>query len=204
MRSKLMKSTRTDLRLSNGWFEQQAEPIWNKYLLPLNGQVRSYLEVGCCEGRSLVWILENLDPSLAVGVDPYIPPRRMQADAYRTYRDNCRWNLTRWIQDGKVRLYEHPSSWLMTDRGWRRVKRESFDLCYLDGSHLASDLMLDAILCWERLRRGGIMVFDDMQRRWHLGRALVRPAVMAFMTIYDSRWEMFFMEPRQLAIRKLK
>jgi SAM-dependent methyltransferase len=38
---------------------------------------------------------------------------------------------------------------------------ELFDFIYIDGSHLASDVLSDAILAFHLLRVGGIMVFDD-------------------------------------------
>ena len=36
-----------------------------------------------------------------------------------------------------------------------------FDLIYIDGSHQASDVLVDAILSFELLKLGGVMIFDD-------------------------------------------
>ena len=38
---------------------------------------------------------------------------------------------------------------------------EYFDFIYIDGSHQAPDVLLDAILGFELLRIGGVMAFDD-------------------------------------------
>ena len=32
-----------------------------------------------------------------------------------------------------------------------------FDVAYVDGSHAARDVMSDGVMCWELLRRGGVM-----------------------------------------------
>ncbi len=37
----------------------------------------------------------------------------------------------------------------------------SFDSIYIDGSHEATDVIADAILAFELLRKGGIIAFDD-------------------------------------------
>ena len=38
---------------------------------------------------------------------------------------------------------------------------ERFDVAYVDGSHAARDVMIDAAMGWELLRRGGVIVFHD-------------------------------------------
>ena len=37
----------------------------------------------------------------------------------------------------------------------------SFDLVYVDGSHLAADVLQDAVLSFRLLRSGGLLIFDD-------------------------------------------
>ena len=36
-----------------------------------------------------------------------------------------------------------------------------FDLIYIDGSHTAADVLTDAVLAFQLLRVGGVMIFDD-------------------------------------------
>lgn len=38
---------------------------------------------------------------------------------------------------------------------------EEFDIIYIDGSHTVLDVLLDTVLCWQLLARGGLMIFDD-------------------------------------------
>tara|TARA_R110000868_G_scaffold155324_4_gene381735 strand:- start:189 stop:668 length:480 start_codon:yes stop_codon:yes gene_type:complete len=60
-----------------------------------------------------------------------------------------------------------------------------FDFIYVDGSHLAKDVLSDACLSWPMLKRGGVMVFDDYM--WGDRRdALHRPkmAIDAFTSLF--------------------
>jgi hypothetical protein len=40
-------------------------------------------------------------------------------------------------------------------------RKSSFDLVYVDGSHQAPDVLMDAVLGFNLLRVGGVMIFDD-------------------------------------------
>lgn len=42
-----------------------------------------------------------------------------------------------------------------------------FDLIYVDGSHHCDDVMMDAIKSFERLKVGGLMIFDDYLWRYY-------------------------------------
>ena len=43
----------------------------------------------------------------------------------------------------------------------REMPFQSFDIIYIDGSHDAKDVLSDAVLSWDLLKVGGIMIFDD-------------------------------------------
>ena len=50
---------------------------------------------------------------------------------------------------------------------WREIlHRPEYDLIYVDGSHVARDVLLDAVCGFALLRTGGVMMFDDYQ--WKL------------------------------------
>src|SRR6056300_925655 len=38
--------------------------------------VKRYLEVGVFKANSLTWVLDNIKPKIALGIDPYPPDRR--------------------------------------------------------------------------------------------------------------------------------
>jgi len=37
----------------------------------------------------------------------------------------------------------------------------NYDIVYIDGSHVANDVLQDAVLVWQLVKVGGFMIFDD-------------------------------------------
>lgn len=79
-----------------------------------------------------------------------------------------------------------------------------FDFIFIDASHEAKDVMLDAVLSWEILKEGGIIIFDDYQ--WDkLKEEYSRPklAIDSFISIYKPELKVLFSK-YQLGIEKIK
>ena len=67
----------------------------------------------------------------------------------------------------------------------------TFDVAYVDGSHAARDVIGDGVMCWELLRRGGVVVFDDYRWDAVMGDAVPakrcpRMAVDAFLGMFED------------------
>ena len=67
----------------------------------------------------------------------------------------------------------------------------TFDVAYVDGSHAARDVIGDGVMCWELLRRGGVVVFDDYRWDRVMGDAIPpkrcpRMAVDAFLGMFED------------------
>lgn len=79
-----------------------------------------------------------------------------------------------------------------------------FELVYVDGSHLALDVLVDAALSWPLLVDGGILVFDDYLWAELGDEPLVRPgpAIDAFLTLVEGKYERII-GGHQVAVRKL-
>jgi predicted O-methyltransferase YrrM len=159
-------------------------PIWEKALAPYVGRPGlRYLEVGLFEGRSALWMLENVltDPtSSLVGIDPFGDPYGVDNVEGRFYA-----NLEKSGQKNRVTVIKGYSGPEL-----RKLPPDSFDLIYIDGSHAAPDVLEDAVLCMRLVKEGGLLFFDDY--RWNLGAPLIeRPeaALNAFMYFYSDRFE---------------
>jgi predicted O-methyltransferase YrrM len=126
---------------------------WTEQLAGYRGKPDlRYLEIGVFEGRSLLWMFENVltDPSSrATVIDVFM------ADYESTYDANV---LASGAGDRITKL-EGPSQQRL-----RPLEPASFDIIYIDGSHTADDVLADAVLGWPLLREGGVMIFDDY--RW--------------------------------------
>jgi hypothetical protein len=78
-----------------------------------------------------------------------------------------------------------------------------FDLVYVDGSHLALDVLVDAALAWQLLRQDGLMIFDDYTWRVLGDHPLLRPgrAIDAFLDIVQEEGMPLF-RGKQILVRK--
>jgi predicted O-methyltransferase YrrM len=94
-------------------------------------------------------------------------------------------------------------------QGWsqvelRRLPLDTYDIIYIDGSHLAKDVLTDAVLCWPLLKDNGIIIFDDY--KWKLDRPVqLRPksAIDSFLVCFGGLYELIH-RGYQIIIRKQK
>jgi predicted O-methyltransferase YrrM len=110
----------------------------------------SLLEVGSFEGRSAIWFLDNVltHPTATITcVDPFIGP-----GAEAQFDHNMRVSG----HAAKVTKIKGRSEVVLLD-----LKPASYDAIYIDGSHLAVNVLMDAALSWTLLKRGGVLIFDD-------------------------------------------
>lgn len=154
---------------------------WTAQLAEQRGRANlRYLEIGVFEGRSLIWMLENVltDPSShATVIDVFMDDYEQTFDA----------NIAAAGAGDRVTKIVGPSQ-----QHLRSLEPASFDIIYVDGGHTADDVLADAVLAWPLLRDGGLMIFDDYG--WE-GRPtggplpielLPRLAIDAFITAYRN------------------
>jgi hypothetical protein len=182
---------RTDFSYTSDWLSKHLEH-WNEHFKPLMGQpdLRA-LEIGSFEGRSAVWLLEEVltHPSASlVCIDPFLGA-------------------------GREARFDHNVA--LSGQAQRLEKRKGFsedvlptlaghvyDLIYIDGGHAASTVLLDAVLSWRLLRPNGVLVFDDYL--WMKDpRASQRPklAIDLFLEQYAGQYEVLHLG-YQVMLRK--
>jgi predicted O-methyltransferase YrrM len=108
-----------------------------------------YLEIGVFEGRSMFWMFEHVltDPSsTATAVDIFMDEYEKTFDA----------NVEASGFGGRIEKIKAPSA-----EALRAMSETRFDIIYIDGSHTADDVLTDAVLSWDLLEPGGLMIFDD-------------------------------------------
>lgn len=174
-------------------------PIWNKLLSPFKGKPDiQYLEIGVNEGRSAIWTLENIlthPSSKLTGIDLF-PEFPEGFDLKKKYLSNL-----------KLSGFAHKAT---TIKGFsqielRRLPLNSFDIIYIDGDHKADGVLADAVLSFELLKPGGILIFDDyLWSKEQLPEEL-RPqiAIDSFITAYRNSIEVLH-RGYQVFIRKRK
>lgn len=171
------------------WFTPQL-PLWEKYLLPFRGHSNlSFLEIGSFEGRSAVWLLENVlthDTARMICIDPFhgsIENQNKPGLDITKIEGNFDHNVKETgvaYKVTKIKKYSHDA--------FADVSKLQFDFIYIDGSHTAPDVLSDAVMYFHLLKVGGIMIFDDYE--WNepgmTGLNTPKPAVDAFISIYNE------------------
>lgn len=138
------------------WFSRRL-PVWLDVLAPLLARAERdplrCLEVGSYEGRSAMWMLDRLiqHPDAALTcVD-------LCEDPERAARLEMNLRIAS-AETERVRLFRGPSRVALPAL---MHAGDTFDLAYIDGSHEAPDVLFDAVLSFEMLVPGGILIFDD-------------------------------------------
>lgn len=184
-------------RIETGEYSYQADwfskyiPDWRLYTESLAGMPDlRFLEVGSFEGLSTVWMLTNIlthPSSKILCVDTFggsMEHERMSINT-TTIEETFWHNIRLTKAQEKVQVMKGKSQEVL-----RRLPFNTFDLAYIDGSHVATDVLSDAVLTLPLMKHGGIMVFDDYY--WDdEPDPLNRPkmAIDAFLRVNKGRYD---------------
>ncbi len=154
--------------------------IWTRLLGHLKGKPNvQFLEIGSFEGRSAIWFSQNI----LTGEGSSITCIDLFGDRLDRFFDH---NVKATGVDQRVHKIKAKSQ-----EALRQMPRQPvFDFVYIDGCHLATCTLADAVLSWDLVKVGGIVMFDDYG--WNLDRPPAeRPktAVDAFLETFAPHVE---------------
>lgn len=171
------------------WFDEFVRPGWEELTMPLRGKKLHILEIGAFEGASTTWILDNLmshPQSTMTVIDTFEGGMEHQAetnheDRYQlaSLENRFRSNVSKCEHAHKLRVMKANS-----DQALLSLRQESaeFDFIYIDASHVAVDVLHDAVVSWRMLKVHGTMLFDDVAWRGYLEDCYnPRIAIMSFL-----------------------
>lgn len=171
---------------SHDWFSHNI-PNWTKWLKGFGGRENlSFLEIGCFEGMATRWLLDNIltgkHCSMTV-VDTFAGSMEHQELDKRRMFERFMTNVG---YDRRVKVFPIPS------KAFLKNTSASFDFIYIDGSHKAIDVIADAILSWDVLRKNGILIFDDYKWKRYpkTSNFHPKPAIDSFMAIFDGEYRL--------------
>ncbi|KAL9613647.1 MAG: hypothetical protein Q9167_001823 [Letrouitia subvulpina] len=162
---------RSRFEFEHPWFDDEQRPTWEKHAGPLQGEKLNILEVGCFEGCATTWILDNLmnhPESRLTVIDTFEGGMEHQEGSmYDMPSIERRFlsNTSKCDHANKLRIIKSKSDDALLDL---RRERTCFDLVYIDASHVAMDVLHDAVVCWRLLSVHGLMVFDDVSWKGYL------------------------------------
>ena len=186
---------------TNNWFEVTGKANFEKYVLPLKREssipmkmsALEFLEIGCYEGQASVWMLKNTQAELTV-VDTFKGGQDLpdEVDLLNRFNENTK----DFVNDINVKIGK--SSYIL-----KTLIKDTYDFIYIDGSHLASDVLEDGVLAFSLLKKGGIMIFDDYT--WGQGLDIYeRPCfgIDSFVQVYWNQLEVLERNS-QLILKKI-
>ena len=201
-----------EYQFTKDWFNWAPE-VWTQ-LIPMlpEGEtygaadrgVRAFLEIGSFEGRSAVWIAENMmqKGDTLTCIDTWEGGEEHGEENMQTVFDWFQANM-RLLQSKKACSLSVRRGESVTELAACIVGEESYDFIYIDGSHIAKDVLTDACMAWPLLKPKGLMVFDDYLWTPNARDILHRPklAIDAFVNIFAEEVEVVHVG-YQLVIRK--
>jgi len=186
---------------SHDWFTGHI-PSWEPMMRALEGRTARVLEIGAFEGLSTCFVLWRLPDATVTAVDTFA------GSAEQVARDLLPNGSLEHVFDANVARVDGTRARKLVGDSKRVVldlhaEHARFDFVYVDGSHLALDVLIDAALSWSLLTVEGFLVFDDYGWSAVGPDPLLRPgpAIDAFLELVDGRYEVVS-KGTQLALRK--
>ena len=138
-------------------------PQWMKWLgqLKTNRPIMG-MEIGTFQGESAEWMLENIfthPDSKYYCVDPWLPEG---SEDHKYAKVDC----TKNEEVAKQRLARFGDRCVLAKGFSQEVLKAlpfEFDFIYVDGDHRTQGVLRDAVLAFDLLKIGGLIVFDDYQ-----------------------------------------
>jgi len=171
------------------WFSHNIEH-WLTLFPFVESKHPRILEIGSWEGRSAVFLLNNLakDSGEIVCIDHF---DLLQTEAGRQRFDRINHNLSQIEKKSRV-LSQFSVPALMTLlQEEMPSSNPGFDWIYIDGSHRADDTMLDGEVVWRLARNGAIIIFDDYHWDKEPVDSIHHPkrGINAFLTLHAGEYE---------------
>lgn len=180
-------------RLANLWF--QTVPLSNYVDRPIN-----YLEIGTFFGANLLSVADSYGihkDSKLYCIDPW-----EDYEDYPEYKDEQNTIYGMFLKN--IEKSESKDK-IVINRGYSnnevpKFQDDFFDIIYIDGNHEPDYVLEDAILCFRKLKKNGIMIFDDYG--WG-GPDLTTRGIDAFIHAYHKKIEFLGVINSQAYVRKL-
>ena len=178
----------SEYQYTKDWFKCGPQ-VWGQ-LIPHLPARKNFLEIGSFEGRSAVWTIENMveDGGEIYCIDTWEGGDEHTPEDMTGVEERFHQNIT------LVRS-KFPNRAVVSLRGTSveglaglLAHKKQFDFIYIDGSHIAKDVLTDACMAWPLLKDKGFMVFDDYMWRPPGFTQLQRPkiALDTFINIFED------------------
>lgn len=171
------------------------------------------IEIGAFEGYTSNILVEHLNENgRLICIDPlkdqfyvdnlteeYIEGNKTKWGYFKGQYKRFKHNVKEHLKSGKIVLIRKLSKDAFKDLKGYKGK---VDFCYVDGDHRAQGVYNDGKSCFELIRVGGFIFFDDYERK-EFGRQVTKEGVDRFLKEYKGKYKIISKE-RQIIIQKIK
>jgi predicted O-methyltransferase YrrM len=214
-REKVFIEKLVEQQFTTDWFNR-TKGIWSQLLT--RHQPQRILEVGSFEGASICFCIQTLSPIVpsleihcvdtweggiehqAGGMSEYNMP-----EVYARFNNNVQIEINRASSEVKFFTHREPSA-VALSRLIAEGMSGYFDFIYIDGSHQAPDVLADAVLAFQLVKVGGLIVFDDyLWSEAGIDDVIRCPkiAIDSFTTIYSKKLRILAAPLYQLYTQKI-
>ncbi len=197
-----LESQAKPYRFTHDWFSRNI-PILSEHVSTLIGLPNlHFLEVGSWEGRSTCWFLEKILTHTSAKItcidtfqgEDYL---NLEQNVLQNVEDRFDWNISQTGHRHKVQKHIGRSQDVL-----RTLPLYTYDLIYIDGSHLALDTLSDAVIGWDLIKKEGLVIFDDYDKFFPDNPSQnTHLAVDAFMTCFAPSIEIIH-QSHQVILKK--
>ena len=172
-----------DKEFSTDWTSSNLQ-IWSSVLAPIKNKRIEILELGSWEGRSAVFFAEFFPYSNINCVDTFSGgSEHLGNSTFKAQIPHIESRFDRNVKQygSRVAKYKKTTFEALSAMAQRQ---DMYELIYIDASHERDDVMIDTLLAWKLLSRGGSMFWDD-----YGGGAAVKPAVDKVLDWHEGEYE---------------
>lgn len=179
----------SEYQFTTDWFSHHSQ-LWEMLLAALKPQ--KILEIGAFEGRATTYMIHQIGDHVPMeiycvdtweggqehrGIDFSLVEQRFGANCELATR-----NVKHPVKIHKVKDVSAVGLSKLIAMGIK-----DFDLVYVDGSHVASDVFLDAGMAFYLTRVGGCIIFDDFRQDDENPYDYPKIAIKAFVNVYNNK-----------------
>lgn len=178
------------------WFSSNIIHWENTLYVFANKPYLNFLEIGSYQGRSAVWLMENIlthPSSKLTCIDTFM------GDVY--YTENQKHNLEK-IFDHNLKKFKSKLIKIKGDSKYhlKRLTENSYDFIYIDGDHRSKSVLQDAILAHHLLKTNGIMIFDDYNT--NISLEYPKLAIDTFLYFFKDDYDILHYEYQMILKKK--
>lgn len=143
--------------------------------LMLEQGYKTFVEIGCKEGRTTGHILNTVPDSRVIAIDPWMMQEKSDDPTKETYQswDFQQIERTFWenVGEHKDRCGMYRKTSVLAAADWDRNAElgwnpELADLVFIDALHDYEHVKQDIALWWPKVRIGGILALHDFNHKW--------------------------------------